>query len=87
MSHCCKGAGGMKLYEPANLDTLLSFLKNEKVICIADEVLTGFYRTGKFFAGDYLSEKANIICLSKALTGGTMAMGITACTSSIYVLL
>ncbi len=79
-----QGAGGMKMYEPGHLNTLLSFLKKEEIICIADEVLTGFYRTGKFFAGDYLLEKADIICLSKALTGGTMALGVTACTQKIY---
>ncbi|MEO6289911.1 MAG: adenosylmethionine--8-amino-7-oxononanoate transaminase [Ginsengibacter sp.] len=79
-----QGAGGMKMYDAKNLNMLLSFLKKEEIICIADEVLTGFYRTGKFFAGDYLLEKADIICLSKALTGGTMALGVTACTSKIY---
>ncbi len=63
---------------------LLVYMKREKIICIADEVLTGFYRTGKFFAGDYMKEKADIICLSKALTGGTMAFGVTACTQKIY---
>lgn len=79
-----QGAGGMRMYEASNMDAVLTFIKNEKIICIADEVLTGFYRTGKFFAGDYLSEKADIICLSKGLTGGTMAMGVTACTENIY---
>ncbi len=79
-----QGAGGMRMYDAKNLDTLLSFLKEEKILCIADEVLTGFYRTGRFFAGDYLSEKADIICLSKALTGGTMALGVTACTQNVY---
>ena len=79
-----QGAGGMRMYDAKNLDVLLSFLKKEKILCIADEVLTGFYRTGRFFAGDYLSEKADIICLSKALTGGTMALGVTACTQNVY---
>jgi adenosylmethionine-8-amino-7-oxononanoate aminotransferase len=79
-----QGAGGMRIYEAKPLDRLLTFLKNRQIICIADEVLTGFYRTGKFFAGDYLAEKADIICLSKALTGGSMALGVTACTSEIY---
>lgn len=79
-----QGAGGMRMYDAKNLDSLLSFLKSEKIICIADEVLTGFYRTGRFFAGDYVSEKADIICLSKALTGGTMALGVTACTQNVY---
>ncbi|MDQ2718436.1 MAG: adenosylmethionine--8-amino-7-oxononanoate transaminase [Bacteroidota bacterium] len=79
-----QGAGGMLMYAPENLNNLLQFLKQENIICIADEVLTGFYRTGKFFAGDYLQEKADIICLSKALTGGTMALGVTACSQNIY---
>ncbi|MGH2647213.1 MAG: adenosylmethionine--8-amino-7-oxononanoate transaminase, partial [Ginsengibacter sp.] len=79
-----QGAGGMRMYEAGGLDLLLTLIKKESIICIADEVLTGFYRTGSFFAGDYLSQKADIICLSKALTGGTMAMGITACTQNIY---
>ena len=79
-----QGAGGMLMYQPEDLNALLTFAKEEKIICIADEVLTGFYRTGKFFAGDYLTEKADIICLSKALTGGTMALGVTACTQNIY---
>ncbi len=79
-----QGAGGMLMYQPEHLNTLLHYLKNEKIICIADEVLTGFYRTGKFFAGEFMQEKADIICLSKALTGGTMALGVTACTQNIY---
>jgi adenosylmethionine-8-amino-7-oxononanoate aminotransferase len=79
-----QGAEGMKMYNADGLNSLLVYLKNEKIICIADEVLTGFYRTGKFFAGDYLETKADIICLSKALTGGTMALGVTACTQQIY---
>ncbi len=79
-----QGAGGMRMYDAKNLNSLVAFLKKEKVLCIADEVLTGFYRTGKFFAGDYLEEKADIICLSKALTGGTMALGVTACTHEIH---
>ena len=79
-----QGAGGMLMHRAEDLDPLLAFMKEEQIICIADEVLTGFYRTGKFFAGDYMKQKADIICLSKALTGGTMALGVTACTQKIY---
>ncbi len=79
-----QGAGGMRMYHPKYLSALLSFIKEKKVLCIADEVLTGFYRTGKFFAGNYVQEKADVICLSKALTGGTMALGVTACTQNVY---
>jgi adenosylmethionine-8-amino-7-oxononanoate aminotransferase len=79
-----QGAGGMKMHQPAHLDELLGFIKERNIILIADEVLTGFYRTGKMFAGDYLKTTADIICLSKGLTGGTMALGITACKSIVY---
>jgi adenosylmethionine---8-amino-7-oxononanoate aminotransferase len=79
-----QGAGGMRMYQPEDFNPLLHYFKQLDIICIADEVLTGFYRTGKFFAGHYLETKADIICLSKALTGGTMALGVTACTQKIY---
>jgi adenosylmethionine-8-amino-7-oxononanoate aminotransferase len=46
--------------------------------------MTGFGRTGKLFAGEYLRNQSDIICLSKGLTGGTMAMGITAATQKIF---
>ena len=78
-----QGAGGMKMYEAALLDELLAFVKSHEILCIADEVMTGFYRTGKFFASDYTNEKPDIICLSKGLTGGTMALGVTAVTHKI----
>lgn len=79
-----QGAGGMNMYDASAMDQLLTMMKEQEVICVADEVLTGFGRTGKLFAGEYLQQKADIICLSKGLTGGTMAMGVTACTSRIH---
>jgi adenosylmethionine-8-amino-7-oxononanoate aminotransferase len=79
-----QGAGGMKMYEAEWMDELLSTVKETGIICIADEVMTGFGRTGKLFAGEYLSQKPDIICLSKGLTGGTMALGVTACNNKIY---
>jgi adenosylmethionine-8-amino-7-oxononanoate aminotransferase len=79
-----QGAGGMKMYNSDLLNNLLIYIKEQHIICIADEVLTGFYRTGKMFAGEYMQQKADIICLSKGLTGGTMALGVTACTHNIY---
>jgi adenosylmethionine-8-amino-7-oxononanoate aminotransferase len=74
----------MKMYDVTLMDELLGFVKQHEIICIADEVMTGFGRTGKLFAGEYLAEKADIICLSKGLTGGTMALGVTACNNKIY---
>lgn len=79
-----QGAGGMLMYEPAGLDALLKKCHAHEVICIADEVMTGFGRTGKLFASAYMEEQPDIICLSKGLTGGTMALGVTACTHRIY---
>ncbi len=79
-----QGAGGMKMYDSKLFDDLLSFIKKQNIICIADEILTGFYRTGKMFASEYIDARPDIICLSKGLTGGTMALGITACTLKIY---
>ncbi len=79
-----QGAGGMNMYDPYLLNELLNTAKLNDIICIADEVMTGFGRTGKFFASEYMNKKPDIICLSKGLTGGTMALGVTACTDRIY---
>jgi adenosylmethionine---8-amino-7-oxononanoate aminotransferase len=79
-----QGAGGMKMYNTVLMDELLYFIKQKNIICIADEVMTGFGRTGKMFASEYLQTKPDIICLSKGITGGTMALGVTACTEKIH---
>jgi adenosylmethionine-8-amino-7-oxononanoate aminotransferase len=79
-----QGAGGMRMYEAELLDQLLDAARDQGILCIADEVMTGFGRTGKLFAGEYLRNKADIICLSKGLTGGTMALGVTATTERIF---
>jgi adenosylmethionine-8-amino-7-oxononanoate aminotransferase len=79
-----QGAGGMLMYEAELLDALIAHCKKENVLTIADEVMTGFGRTGKLFASDYLTNKADLMCFSKGLTGGTMPLGITTCTQDIY---
>ncbi|WP_423149279.1 adenosylmethionine--8-amino-7-oxononanoate transaminase [Rubrolithibacter danxiaensis] len=78
------GSGGMLMYEAEYLDELIFFCRENNILTIADEVLTGFGRTGKLFASDYLANKADIMCFSKGLTGGTMALGVTSCTNEIY---
>lgn len=78
------GAGGMLMYKPEALDTLLTLCKQNNILCIADEVMTGFGRTGKLFACDHLKQEPDIICLSKGITGGTMALGATSCKEEIY---
>lgn len=79
-----QGAGGMVMYEPHVLDKLIKLARSQGALIIADEVMTGFGRTGKLFASDHLDEKPDLMCLSKGLTGGTMALGVTACAAHIY---
>ncbi|MES2617736.1 MAG: adenosylmethionine--8-amino-7-oxononanoate transaminase [Bacteroidota bacterium] len=79
-----QGSGGMIMYEPEHLEAMIREAKSHDIICIADEVMTGFGRTGKLFAIDYIDTKPDIICLSKGLTGGFMPMGLTVCTEDIY---
>lgn len=79
-----QGAAGMVMYQPDALDPLLELCRKNDVFCIADEVMTGFGRTGKFFASDHLTVKPDIVCMSKGLTGGTMALGATSCSKEIF---
>lgn len=79
-----QGAGGMQMYEAKYLDELISICKEHNTITIADEVMTGFGRTGRFFASNYLTHQPDIFCLSKGLTGGYMPLGVTSCTNFIY---
>ncbi len=79
-----QGAGGMVIYSEKILDELIKQCNAKNVITIADEVMTGFGRTGKFFASDHLEHEPDIICMSKALTGGVMPLGATSCSQFIY---
>lgn len=79
-----QGAAGMVMYEPAALDDLIGICREYKIFTIADEVMTGFGKTGKNFACDYLEQKPDMMCLSKALTGGTIPMAITSFTQELY---
>ena len=63
---------------------MIALCKEHSVFTIADEVMTGFGKTGKTFATDYLTNKPDMMCLSKALTGGTIPMAITTFTQEIF---
>ncbi len=78
------GAAGMVMYSPEVLDKMIALCKDHSVFTIADEVMTGFGKTGKTFATDYLVNKPDMMCLSKALTGGTIPMAITTFTQEIF---
>jgi adenosylmethionine-8-amino-7-oxononanoate aminotransferase len=79
-----QGSAGMLMYEAGYLDQLMAHCSKEGVMLIADEVFTGFGRTGKPFACDHVSTQPDIMCFSKGLTGGTMAFGLTTCTQQIF---
>ena len=79
-----QGAAAMKMHDPHLLDELLSIAKKYKVLTIADEVMTGFGKTGKTFALEYLDNQPDIICMAKSLTGGIVPMAITSCTQEVY---
>ncbi len=79
-----QGAAAMKMYEPEGLNNILRVLKKNNVLTIADEVMTGFGKTGTHFASDQIDTKPDIICLSKALTAGLMPMAVTSCTQEVY---
>ncbi len=79
-----QGAAGMLMYEATVLDRYLSLCKQHQLLTIADEVMTGFGKTGRNFACDYLSQQPDMLCLSKALTGGTIPMAITSFTQELF---
>lgn len=79
-----QGAAGMKMHKAIFLDALLEICKKYKTLTIADEVMTGFGKTGKHFASLYLKNAPDMICLSKALTVGLVPMGLTCCTKNIF---
>ncbi len=79
-----QGAAGMVMYDAGELDKLIAICKQNNVFTIADEVMTGFGKTGKNFASDYLTQMPDMMCLSKALTGGTIPMAITTFTQEIF---
>ncbi|SCY35739.1 adenosylmethionine-8-amino-7-oxononanoate aminotransferase [Nonlabens sp. Hel1_33_55] len=79
-----QGAAAMQMNDASVMDKLLSRFRESGILTIADEVMTGFGKTGTYFASDQILTKPDIICLSKALTGGIMPMAITSCTQEVY---
>jgi adenosylmethionine-8-amino-7-oxononanoate aminotransferase len=79
-----QGAAGMKIHSAEGLEQLLTVCRQHDILCIADEVMTGFGKTGKYFASQYLQTQPDMMCLSKALTAGVAAMSITTCTQKVF---
>ena len=78
------GAGGMKMFKPSLLGKLREIARSHDVLFIADEVMTGWGRTGTLFACDQAGICPDILCTSKGLTGGAMPLAATLCTSEIF---
>jgi adenosylmethionine-8-amino-7-oxononanoate aminotransferase len=79
-----QGAAAMQIHDATALCRLLQRFTASGVLNIADEVMTGFGKTGTLFASDQMLNKPDIMCLSKALTGGIMPMAVTSTTQAVY---
>jgi len=79
-----QGAGGMLMWPAEFVRGVRELCDRHGTLLIADEVFTGFGRTGKMFACEHAGITPDIICLSKGLTAGYMPLGVTATTAAIY---
>lgn len=79
-----QGAGGMLMHDASSLSKVIMKFQESGALCIADEVMTGFGRTGKMFAIDHLDVVPDIICISKGVTGGFLPLGLTVVSKDVY---
>lgn len=78
------GAGGMRIYGPAVLAQMRAICAQHDVLFIADEVMTGWGRTGTLLACEQAGIVPDIVCLSKGLTGGSVPLAVTIATAPIF---
>jgi adenosylmethionine-8-amino-7-oxononanoate aminotransferase len=79
-----QGAGGMRMCRPEFLQRLVQICQRYGILVIFDEVMTGFGRTGDWFACHKTQVQPDIICLAKGITGGFLPLAVTLCTETLY---
>jgi len=79
-----QGVAGMRITKPEYIAEIWNICKKYEVFTIADEVMTGFGRTGTLFACMQIPEQPDIVCLSKCITGGFLPLGLTVCSDTIF---
>ncbi len=79
-----QGAAGMKMYSSQFLKDAVSLCQAEGILTIADEVFTGFYRTGRCFAFEHAGIQPDLLCLSKGITGGFLPLAVTLASDRVF---
>lgn len=84
MEPLVQGASGMRMCRPTFVCELVELVRQHNILVIFDEVMTGFGRTGTYFAFEQINVIPDLICLSKGITGGFLPLALTVCTQEIY---